>query len=210
MIRISASDLEAYRFWRASDAPPADLIARLTHTAEPTRQMSAGRAFAKVMEDGRALLTIERRDGWLFDFSDIDGQMALSPLREVKGEKLYDTPYGPVTLVCKADGIDGKTIHDQKLSERYDVERYLDSLQWKSYLQVFGADTFVYDVFVGSYDKRADDVLIREYHSISFSRYPGLARDVELAVVELAWVIKTYVPSLVTADAKTIEEETTT
>jgi len=45
MIRISASDLESYRFWKDSDLPQSDLIERLTHKAESTRQMEAGRAW---------------------------------------------------------------------------------------------------------------------------------------------------------------------
>jgi len=211
VIRISASDLESYRYWKDSDAPLSDLIERLMHTAPPTRQMSAGRAFANLMESAAdGVLSLPRSEGWLFDFSDIDFTLERAPLREIKAEKVYATPYGPVTLVCKCDGLDGRTVIDQKLTERWDAENYLDSLQWRAYLDVFGAQKFIYDVFLGRYSQRSDDVLITDYHRMAFYSYPDLGKDVERAVVELASVITQYAPTLITPDAQSIERETTT
>lgn len=207
MIRISVSDLESMRYWRANDEGTMEqLLARLRHAEPPTPQMEAGRAFARLMEGARAgAIDVETVDGWTFDFSGIDHEIALPAVRELKAEKLYQTPHGPVTLVGKVDSINGRTVHDQKLTERWDAERYLDSLQWRSYLVMFDAVEFVYDVFLGKYERDGGHVVeIRDYQPMRFFTYPDLAEHVRAAVFDLARVIATYVPDLVTADAEAV------
>jgi hypothetical protein len=221
VIRLSVSDLETYRYWKdAEDSTLDDLVARLTRKEPPTPQMEAGAAFAKLMEhaSGRSL-DVEEVDGWVFSF-DLEGEIALAPVRELKAEVVFETPSGPVTLVGKVDGIDGK-IHDQKLTESFDAERYLDSLQWRAYLVMFGAREFVYDVFRAKYErepghtdedgkyikgpiKQPGEITITEYHPVSFYAYPNIRADVEAAVRELAEVVVAYgIPKTMAAPAVT-------
>jgi len=195
VIRLSVSDLEAWRWWRASEtADMTDLLARLAHASPPTPQMEAGRALAKLFERARpgGELDACTVDGWEFVF-DLDAEIELQPVREIKAETLFETPSGPVTLVGKADGLGGR-IHDQKLTERFDAENYLDSLQWRAYLTMFGASEFVYDVFVGRYNFIENLVTIVEYHRLPFYAYPNMRADVERAVRELADVVTRYLP----------------
>jgi hypothetical protein len=95
------------------------------------------------------------------------------------------------------DGLNGTTIHDQKLTERWDAERYLDSLQWRCYLDMFNASTFTYDVFQAKYD-RPKWVTVTEYHPMTFYAYPNLKADVQRAVDELAAVVAEHLPERVT------------
>ena len=164
--------------------------------------MEAGRAFAKVMEHARpGELDIVAMDGWTFDFSALDGaSLALPPVREIKAEVTFETPSGPVMLVGMADQLDGRTVRDQKLSERWDAERYLDSLQWRAYLLLFAASQFVYDVFQCRRDEEAKRVTITEYHPLRFYAYPNMRDDVQRAVNDLAAVVATYLPDRVTTD----------
>lgn len=193
MIRISVTDLESYRYWRSSeDSTLEDLIARLMKRDPPTPQMEAGRAFARLFEQAEdGAYDAADMDGWRFRF-DLDAHIELPPVRELKAESLFNTPSGPVTLVGKVDSLDGLTVHDQKLSERFEAERYVDSLQWRSYLVMFGAREFVYDVFLGRYDGM--HVTVYDYHALHFHAYPNMKRDVERAVNELAEVIAKYLP----------------
>jgi hypothetical protein len=205
MLRISVSDLESLRWWRDSEGSTMEqLVARLTHAEPPTPAMEAGRAFARVMETAAVgEVDVVTMDDWTFDFSGLDHAIGLPDVRELKAEVVFQTPHGPVTLVGKVDGINGRTVHDQKLSERLDAEKYLDSLQWRAYLVMFDATKFVYDVFVGRYDRGGDRLVqLTDYQSLPFYTYPGIRQDVQAAVNELARVIVTYVPSLVTAEAR--------
>lgn len=203
MIRISVTELESYRYFKErEDMTVADLVADLRHEKPPTPQMEAGRAFALFMETARHdgiggdEATV---DGWRFIF-DVDAELELPDVRELKAEASFQTPSGPVTLVGKVDGLGGLTVHDQKLTEKWDAERYLDSLQWRAYLVMFKATTFVYDVFVGRYDsKGAKKVTVTGYERMPFYAYPEMRRDVERAVTELAGVIARYLPERVAA-----------
>lgn len=222
MIRISVSELETVRYWHMrEDASFDDLIADLTKKVSPTPQMEAGRALAKLFERATPsdYVTAEQ-DGWSFDFSKLDAEMPISPMRELKGEKIYKTPAGDVTLVGVVDGMVAKHVRDQKLTERWDAEKYTDSLQWRAYLDMFEADAFTYDVFVGRYnlgdDRPAarsfdtydhgigDDgpppakwVEVTDYHQLTFYRYPDMRRDVVGAVTELATIISMHIPERV-------------
>ena len=194
MIRLSVSDLESYRYWKErEDSTVKDLLARLAHTSPPTPQMEAGRALARVFErangDDLHIITV---DGWTFDFTQLDATLDLAPIREIKAEIEIETPSGPVTLVGKADGLHGLRVRDQKLTERYEAERYLDSLQWRAYLTMFGAREFIYDVFVGRYSGNL--VTIYDYERLPFHAYPNMRADVERAVCELAEVVARFVP----------------
>jgi hypothetical protein len=202
MLRISVSDLESYRYWKDSEESDLDqLVARLLHKDPPTPQMGAGKALARLFEHAQAGAFVDESvDGWNFHFQ-LDGELRLPVVSELKAEEVFETPSGPVTLVGMVDGLDGRTVHDQKLSEKFDAERYVDSLQWRAYLAMFGAREFVYDVFVGRYGKDEEEghVTIYDYHRLQFFAYPNMRADVEKAVNELAEVITRYVPEKVVA-----------
>lgn len=193
-MRISVSDLESFRYWKANeDLGLGFLITRLRHEDPPTPAMEAGRAFAKMFERARAGNVDEVTvDGWTFDFSALNQTIALPEVRELKAEEVFQTPSGPVTLVGMVDSLDGTTVRDQKLTERWDAERYLDSLQWRAYLVMFKAQRFVYDVFQGRYDDKR--VTIYGYEAMPFFAYPKMRADVQQAVEELADIIATHLP----------------
>lgn len=194
MLRISVSDLESFRYWQANeDLGIAFLISRLKHEDPPTPAMEAGRAFAKMFERcSPGNLDEVTVDGWTFDFSALNQAIAVPEVRELKAEEVFQTPSGPVTLVGMVDGLDGTTVHDQKLTERWDAERYLDSLQWRAYLVMFKATRFIYDVFQGRYDGQR--VTIYGYEAMPFYAYPGIRDDVQRAVNELAEIISIHMP----------------
>ncbi len=218
MIRISVSDLESYRYFKNNeDGTLEDLVKRLLHQDPPTPNMLAGKAFAKFMETAAvgefASATVE---GWTFNF-ECEVSIALPAVRELKAEMVVETPSGPVTLVGVADGLNGM-VRDQKLVEKFDPERYLDSLQWRAYLVMFNARTFIYDVFLAKYERArgktvqvdgedtfvegapTGKITVREYHPLRFFSYPNIRADVERAVAELAEVIVAYgIPKTMTA-----------
>jgi hypothetical protein len=200
MIRLSVTDLDGYMYWRESeDMELSELIERLRGQQEPTTQMLAGRAFHKLFEQsGEQEVTKVTVDDYEFVFA-IDEELALPPVRELKAEIVFNTSVGPVTLVGKVDALDGIVVHDYKLTERFDVERYTDSYQWRSYLCMFNAASFVYDVFVGRYD--GTHVYIHDYHRMAFHAYPGMMEDVRVMVDELARIVAKHVPEKIMQEA---------
>lgn len=193
MIRLSVTDLDGYLYWLDNeDMDLSEFVARLRGQQEVTPQMRAGSAFHKLLEEANAgELARAEVDGFEFHFG-IDQEMALPELRELKGERLFSTPSGLVTLVGKVDGLTGISVRDYKLTERFDVERYTDSYQWRSYLTMFSAQVFIYDVFVCRYDEQR--VVIYDYHQLRLHAYPSMASDVHQKVCGLAEIVAKHVP----------------
>ena len=200
MIRLSVTDLDNYRYWRENEDQELDvLLMRLRGEEPPGQNMLASRVFHKLLEktDECALDKITIGE-FTFVFA-LDQDVTLPALRELKGEKLFDTPAGPVTLVGKVDGLHGQTVNDWKLTEKFEAERYADSFQWRSYLAMFGATRFVYDVFQCRYD--GDRVTIYDYHRLPLNAYPGMLEDVRREVCGLAEIVAKYVPQKIQAAA---------
>lgn len=199
MIRVSVTDLDSMLYWRESEMEFADFLKRLRGEEPPGPNMLAGRAFHKLLENAsESEIFAAEQDGIRFDFA-IEQEIALPVVRELKAEKVFDTPFGPVTLVGKVDGLHGKTINDYKLTERFEAERYADSYQWRSYLTMFDATNFVYDAFVCRYD--GPRVYVFDYHRLPFCAYPGMAEEVYREVCALAEIVAKYVPQKIQREA---------
>lgn len=200
MIRLSVTDLDSYLYWKGDeDMDFAALLRRLRGEEEPSPQMAAGKAFHKLLEHataGEIMSTVV--DDYQFVFA-LDTEIALPAVRELKAECVINTNVGPVTLVGKVDGLNGRTVHDYKLTERFDVERYTASYQWRCYLTMFDARVFVYDVFQGRYD--GNRVTVYDYQRLPFSAYPNMRADVERKVGELAEIVAKHVPQKIMAGA---------
>lgn len=105
--------------------------------------------------------------------------------------------YGRAIVTGCADMIDGVEIRDikTKYSAPSDKE-YIDSCQWRYYLDIFGADVFHFDLFVfNGYnkDKHGYDVssleLTRHTPPITCYRYPEMESDNILLLNQfLDWV----------------------
>lgn len=105
--------------------------------------------------------------------------------------------YGPAIVTGCADMIDGLEIRDikTKYSTPSDSD-YINSCQWRYYLELFGADVFHFDLFVfNGYnkDKHGYDVqeleLTRHMPPITCYRYDGMEEDNQKLLNEfLVWL----------------------
>lgn len=69
-------------------------------------------------------------------------------VHEISIRKTYPTNFFPIQVSARIDGADGLAIRDTKTKYRtVDVQEYLDSCQWKFYLDIMEADQFYYDLF---------------------------------------------------------------
>jgi hypothetical protein len=194
-MRISVTELDAYRYYRDNeDAELEQLLNRLRRLEPPTREMEAGKAFHKLLE--RAVpgeLAFVHDGDFCFDFRQLDAAIMLPPVRELKGEMRVSTSVGPVVLVGVVDAMD-QAVHDYKLTERFDAEKYADSYQWRCYLTMFGAQKFIYDVFVAHEDLEMGQHVVYEYHALPLYAYPQMREDVAREVSEFVEFVHKYLP----------------
>lgn len=172
------SNIEAWRQWTVwkprfdgDEEPSLEDLIRFITTDEPTEAMQAGTAFHKALEtaqDGEHSVLTD--NGYTFHLP--DAELSLPAVRELRGYGQY----GPLTVTGQVDALEGAVITDHKTTGRFDPERYLDGCQWKFYLELFGADVFVWNIFeIKETDPKVYAVkapqIMRAY------RYPGMGDD---------------------------------
>lgn len=197
-IRVSASDIDAFRRYR--DDEEADLgafLAQMRRETPPTEAMLAGTALHKALEFAEPGQFGELvADGYTFTF-DTDAVVDIPVIREMKATREYVVSACVVTLVGKVDAIHGKRVDDHKFTSRYDAERFLDSYQWRIYLDVFGADEFRWNVFEGR-EVGPQTYVITAVHPLRMHRYPRLRDDIELALMEFVEFARQFLPERIT------------
>lgn len=172
------------------------VIDSVTGKFEGNTYTRIGTAFHKIIQDGDFDLDYNPEyhgydiniDGNIVKFTMAQARVALdyrdehpSAYHEFRGYK----DYGRAIVTGCADMIDGVEIRDikTKYSTPSDSE-YINSCQWRYYLDIFGADTFHFDLFVFhdyNKDKHGYDVrpleLTRHTPPITCYRYPEMEND---------------------------------
>lgn len=176
-LRVSASDLDAFRRFKASeDIPLTDLLAQLRRELPPTPAMLAGTALHKALElvEAGEFEALEANDH-RFMFAD-EVEISLPDIREMKVTAERQIGDVLVTLVGMVDAVQGRSVTDHKFTGRFDPERFLNSYQWRVYLDLFDADRFEWIVYEA---KEVDDraFLVTDVHRLTAHRYPGMSDD---------------------------------
>jgi hypothetical protein len=215
-LRVSVTDLEAFRLCKVEEWMDLDrLLSQLRREEPPTIEMQAGTALHAILEEVDAMGTGYEhgtKDGFTF-FFDLDAELEIRPIRELKATKEYHIAGHTVTLVGKVDAFDGFNVDDHKLTDTWDAEKYTDSYQWRAYLTILEAKAFNYNVFVGSqvHEKHGgaygnggvilgtNEWVIRDFHKLTFYRYPGMEQDVFRLLTEYVRFIETHLPERLAA-----------
>ena len=183
-LRVSASDLDALRYFMASeDGDLPSLLSQLRRELPPTPDMLAGTALhtaLELAEPGEA--EVLEADGYRFIIA-ADACLELPDIREMK--VTADRQIGDVlvTLVGKVDGAHGRAVIDHKLTQRFDPERFLSTMQWRVYLDLFDADRFDWIVYeAASFGPDDREITIKAIHPLTMHRYPGMSEDVDRAL----------------------------
>lgn len=195
-LRVSASDIDALRYFLADDdAELADLLAQLRRETPPTEAMTVGTALHAALEICQPGSHGElSANGYTFEFR-ADCEIDLPEIRECKATQDYQIDGCLVTLVGKVDAIHGLRVDDHKFTSRYDAERFLNSYQWRVYLDIFGADEFRWNVFEGRQDTSDPQrYVIYNVHQLTTHRYPGMEEDVRRAVRTFLGFARQHLP----------------
>lgn len=157
---VRVTQLEKFRRWASDEhgyVTEDDVIAALTGTAPTPPRAAIGTAMHRIVETGRP----EARHidgGRAFD---IDGREVMLDVPQCRAALTYRdefpgalhevreyADYGDIVVTGCADIINGFELRD--LKTRFSTPRdddYTDSAQWRMYLEMFGAETFCFDIF---------------------------------------------------------------
>lgn len=188
--------LESYRRWlnwsplfEGQEEPTLEDLKASILASEPTEAMLVGTAFHKALETAsEGEFETLSANGYTFRLP--DAAIELTPTREMRGF----ADYGELTVTGQVDGIFGNLIIDHKTTSRFDAEGYLAGLQWRFYLDIFGANTFRWNVFerkeIGEHE-----YALSAPHTLTAHRYPGLHEDCEHHAAEFLAFAEQHLPA---------------
>lgn len=195
------SNVESFRQWELDDeADDEELLAKLRGQFQPSAVMQAGTAFHKALELAQmGSCEVLEAMGHRFTFAG-HFEVCVSPIKELRGFKVYMVDGQPITITGQVDQIEGRRIDDHKTTSRFDPERYIEGYQWRLYLDIFGADTFRWNVFEmaqvestgpsNGFDMPAPEYEIFAQHRLEQFRYPNLGADCQALVERFARFVR--------------------
>lgn len=116
-------------------------------------------------------------NGWKI-INECDAEVELPLLREIP----VSGTIGGYNLKGTVDALDATTVFDHKFTSSLDVDKYMSSLQWKTYLLLTGRKQFVYNLFEVKVNKELKTVTIKGYHRLKLHSYDGMQAEVELVL----------------------------
>lgn len=113
--------------------------------------------------------------------------------REIPLAKLYSTPSFDLIVTGTCDHLEGNWVRDTKFKfSSFDVADFMDSIQWRLYLDMLGLNHFVYDFFkVTGFDSLADcqKSKIGKCESMPVNSYPDMQKDIGSILTDFAeWI----------------------
>jgi len=169
----------------------ADMRSRILGTGTPNDAMLKGSAWHAVLENPPDTIDTIEMNGFRFKV-ECDSTIALPQVREIRASKEYLVDGAIVTLTGCIDGISGNKVDDHKLTFKPDPETYLESFQWRAYLDIYGADVFEYYIYSATEEDRV--IVIRDISTLKLYRYPEMEDDLKEGIRDLLRFCKDHVP----------------
>lgn len=114
---------------------------------------------------------------------------------EIPLSKTFKTQYGELLVSGKMDVLQGNVIRDTKVTFRTpEMQKYMESIQWKLYLSIFELDRFIYDIFevIGYDETMGRDISnceIKLHEPFECLRYEKMETDIENTIASFCdWV----------------------
>lgn len=181
MPRVSVSNLDLYRMWRSSADLGLEWLLRRLRGEEPqTMAQAAGEALHRALEECDLGETGVLQSGAYRFYFRCDCEVELPQARELWIEKQY----GELLVRGRVDGLIGREVIDYKTTASFDADRLMESFQFRFYLDMLEADTFLWKVFVmepfGDFAEAGE--LVHSYevyqvHELKQYRYDRLEQD---------------------------------
>ena len=190
--RISVSALDSYTYYRDSEQTIEEYVECLRRIDPPNPRAELGTLFHSYLEawaEGVVHAPFEhcrcRECCGGFDLSGVNVTLERPVAQEVPIERLYRTSKGRSVLVRgRLDAIVRNGVVDYKTTKQPDMERYMDTYQWRVYLSIYPAEWFRYEIFKLGDERSTGITPVYEHSNLTLRPYAGMEDDVEARISE--------------------------
>lgn len=187
-LRVSVTTLEEFRLYLDPTIhwkPESELLATIKGEKVFTPKMRLGTSGHCALENREP---DHVKDGWhkCYGFAwSPETVEAIRPhyptggVSEIKGERTFRIKGQDVTLSGKGDHFYGTKQTEAKFTlSPFNPEMYFASMQWRSYVLIYGAVSVEYVVFCCKLDEDTGEVTVSEVHPFALYPYPSLGQEV--------------------------------
>jgi hypothetical protein len=194
---VSVTVLEKFRRFMAGTTSfdtEQSLLDAITGKFQPTEKVIIGRAFHSIIEKCELTEPAEvTYEGITFSPDQVAVALEYKKahphmVAEVPTKKLYQSKYFDVLVTGRADIVEGQFIRDAKAKFMAPTaQEYINSSQWKFYLDMFNSPAFYYDVFeIQNFryiaNNRIPDVNIIPYEPLECLAYEGMREELDTLI----------------------------
>lgn len=186
------SKIDSYVYHRNSEQDVETFVMELLKLTPFPKKAEAGVAFHDYIEKfgyGDLPLNFTSK-GWDIIINNINITIPYPFAREVKFSKNWND----INIFAVVDGIDAYGIHDIKTTSKLNVEKYMESWQWKIYLWITEMQTFIYDIFTVDINEIDNILTLKNYDRIELKRYPNMVNDIDNIFNEYSNYLDTIKP----------------
>lgn len=204
---VRVTQLEKFRRWRDGVSEfdtEQSVLDTLSGAFTGNEYTWIGTAFHKIVEQGEKAWEdgiVHTAGGDVF-MNEMQKNVAIlyrntmpEAFHETRLSKPYQTSKGLVTITGCADIIHGNVIRDIKTKYSSPIQQeYIDSCQWRFYLDIFGADQFVFDLFWFKNYNRSMGMDVRrlelkQLDPIPCLRYASMEKDIQILLDDfMEWI----------------------
>lgn len=180
--KVNVTTLEAYRLMTAEVISEDDLVDQINRTGPETDAMRIGKEFADLLELGLCGF-IAKHPAPMIDAEAFE-RMLTPGDRNGFPEFWLGGELRGRWIAAKADLVYGREIREFKTTSQFNIDKYLDSLQWRFYLLLGNASRCYYRVFEKRENRDTGLIEPRADHTFYVSSYPGMRDDCISALQE--------------------------
>lgn len=178
MIKLSATQIDAYLKYLNDAISEEMLIGTLLRTGESNLKMELGIEFHSLLEN-------HSKHSNIFDMQQINQVRSKfnKGVNEIKTRIVYPAKQSNVVITGMADNITGTIVNEYKTTwGTFNIDKYIESIQWQLYCRMFGAHAVNYAVFefylsstIKTFDDIHEPLKFKELHE--FKLYSDMVDD---------------------------------
>ena len=185
MIRVYPSSLDGFQYYLDSNLSTKAFIMRECRLDKKNIWANAGTAMHKFIEDGGKHQFVHLQDGQSFKMgftrNNVDVEIPRAQISEFRMAEKITACGEPAIISGRVDGMIGNRLLEYKCVKRMNLERFIDSWQWRCYLAMDDrfsrVDYHVFKIRFFKVSSTETNICVDQHRRITMQRYRKMKKE---------------------------------